>query len=68
MDMTPQDYSNLWYLRFEYRWVDRLKLDKDWREISKVLMKNSLLDYSLANNEETAEPTEIYKLKETQCR
>ena len=67
--LTPWELANLWYLKFGYEWVVRNDLDKEWKNISQELMKNSLADYDLISgvrvNSEGA--SEIVKLKET-CR
>lgn len=68
MDMTPHEYANLWYLKFEHSWIPKTKLDEDWVAISKTLMKNSLVDYCLLNVTDRENPVEAYKLKEQTCR
>jgi hypothetical protein len=47
-ELTPQQLADLWYLKYEYTWVQREKLDDDWRKIANTLMKNSFLDYEIA--------------------
>jgi hypothetical protein len=47
-ELTPQQLADLWYLKYEYTWVPREKLDEDWRKIANTLMKNSFLDYEIA--------------------
>jgi hypothetical protein len=64
--VTPQQLADLWYLKFGYGWVTRSALDKDWKNISRELMKNNLAEYDLMNDPKYA-ITEIVKLKET-CR
>jgi hypothetical protein len=63
--ITPQELANLWYLKFEHRWVASVELDKEWRRISRELMKHNLADYDLINDPQVSYSTEIIKLKES---
>lgn len=47
-ELTPQQLADLWYLRYENKWIPREYLDPDWKKIANTLMKNSLLDYELS--------------------
>ena len=66
-ELSPQELSNLWYLKFGYAWIERDTLDKDWREISNKLMQNNLADYEIMMTIDHNAASEIIKLKET-CR
>ena len=71
-ELTPQQLADLWYLRYENKWIPREHLDSDWKKIANTLMKNSLLDYELSggwsqyqgNKNVGVGVTEILKLKE----
>lgn len=71
-ELTPQQLADLWYLRYENKWIAREHLDPDWKKIANTLMKNSLLDYELSggwsqyqgNKNINVGVTEILKLKE----
>lgn len=56
--------ADLWYLKFGHGWVVRNELNKDWKSISRELMRNNLAEYELMNDPQHA-MTEIIKLKET---
>lgn len=71
-ELTPQQLADLWYLRYENKWIPRDHLDPDWKKIANTLMKNSLLDYELSggwpqhdgNKNMSIGVIEILKLKE----
>ena len=67
-DIPPQQLADLWYLKFEYRWISHNTLDAEWRAIAKTLQKSNKIEYSLipCRNEIHVENfEEIYKLKES---
>lgn len=65
--LTPQQLADMWCLKFGTAWVIRDSLDKDWKEIGNILMKNNLADYDLVYTADSIFVQEIIKLKET-CR
>lgn len=63
--LTPQELANLWYLKFEHRWVASGELDAEWRRIGNELMRNNLADYELLSSPQARHAAEIIKLKES---
>jgi hypothetical protein len=62
--VSPQELANLWYLKYEYQWVARDTLDKEWKDISRELMRNNLADYTVINRPDKFGSAEVVKLKE----
>jgi hypothetical protein len=70
--LTPQQLADLWYLKYEHKWIPREHLEPEWKKIANTLMKNSLLEYELSggwsqhygNKKINVGVTEILKLKE----
>lgn len=56
--------ADLWYLKFGYKWIPRMELDADWRDIASVLMQSNLADYEMINQPSTGSLLEIIKIKE----
>jgi len=63
--IPPQALADLWYLKFGHRWVNGFELSKDWRKISRELMRNNLADYETMLGTEKQKQTivEMVKLK-----
>lgn len=62
--VAPQALANLWYLKYGHSWVTSTELSKDWKAISRELMKNNLADYEMLMNPQSP-AVEIIKLKES---
>lgn len=62
-EISPQQLADLWYLKFQHKWIARVELDSDWRAIVKTLMQTNKVEYTMVPvTSNTFE--EIYKLKE----
>lgn len=63
--LSPQELANLWYLKFEHKWVARDELPQDWKDIGRTLMQHSLADYEMISVSNQRASVEIIKLKES---
>lgn len=67
-EITPQQYADLWYLKFGTDWIVRGDLDFEWKNIARTLMKNNLADYDIVHRVQVSSSSpiiiEIIKLKE----
>lgn len=63
--LSPQELANLWYLKFEHKWVARNDLPQDWKDIGRTLMQHNLADYEMLSVSNQRAAVEIIKLKES---
>jgi hypothetical protein len=60
--LTPQECADLWYLKYEHKWITHNDLPDDWRAIGNKLKRADLAQYELVMG--AGGYKEIIKLKE----